>query len=543
MTNYRARQDSAANQPHNRLATAPACVRYALWALLVMLTAPLLGCTSARDYVANGFKVGPNFARPPAPLSSAWIDVADKRVRQESDNLSKWWNVFGDPVLDRLTCFAYNQNLSVRQAGFRVLAARAQLGIAQGYFFPQTQEAQGGLERETVSRRASSVPQFLSSTSFNQWSLGMSLAWELDFWGRLRRGIESADANLDASVEDYDDILVTLLGDVATNYVNIRTLQQRIAYTKANIKIQRDTLKIAEARFGGGAVGELDVDQAKSNLAQTEAQIPELEIALRQASNVLCILLGIPPEDLVAKLGQAQIPVAPVDVAVGIPADLVRRRPDVRKAERQAAAQCALIGVAEADFYPKFSLTGNFGWSAIQFPNVWRSSAFGGNFGPSFQWELLNYGRILNNVRLQDANFQALVAAYQAAVLNAEGEVENGLVTFLKAQERTKAQAESVEYAEKSVKIVIAQYNNGAVDFTRVTQLEQNLVLQQDTLAQARGEIAVGLIQVYRALGGGWEIRCGPCDPTLPTPQATPTPADPIPPAPVMPGMKNGKAR
>jgi NodT family efflux transporter outer membrane factor (OMF) lipoprotein len=314
------------------------------------------------------------------------------------------------------------------------------------------------------------------------------------------------------------------LGDVATNYVQIRTFEQRIEYAKANVAVQRETLKIAEGRFKAGTTGELDVDQARSTLAQTEAQIPELEISLRQANNQLCILLGIPPEELQAKIGSAAIPSPPTEVAVGIPVELLQRRPDLRQAERQAAAQSAQIGVAEAALYPHLSFTGTFGYSAEFFKNLFRSTALTGSVGPSFQWDLLNYGRILNNVRMQEASFQTLVAAYQNTVLTAHQEVENGLVTFLRAQERTKFQDESVEYALKAVKIALAQYQAGTIDFTRVTQLEQTLVQQQDILAQARGEIALGLIQVYRALGGGWQIRLTGSEPTI-----APSPAEPQP--------------
>ena len=254
------------------------------------------------------------------------------------------------------------------------------------------------------------------------------------------------------------------------------------------------------------------MDQARSTLAQTEALIPELEITLRQANNRLCVLLGIAPEDLKTRLGSAPIPVAPPDVAVGIPADLLRRRPDVRRAERQAAAQCALIGVAEAEFYPHIGVNGTIQYSAANFKDLFRATAFNGEVGPSFQWNVLNYGRILNNVRLQDAHFQELVAVYQNTVLSAAQDVENALVTFLRAQERTRSQAESVTYAEKAVKIALAKYSGGTIDFTRVTQVQTNLVEQQDTLAQARGEIALGLIQAYRALGGGWQVGDSACE-------------------------------
>jgi NodT family efflux transporter outer membrane factor (OMF) lipoprotein len=441
-------------------------------------------------------------------VANDWIDAADKRAHKETEDLSQWWQVFKDPVLDKLIKDAYGQNLSLRQAGYQVLFARAQFGIAVGELFPQTQQANGSYIRTELSNAtATRELGSFAHRSFGQWNLGFNLAWELDFWGRYRRAIESADASLDASVENYDAVLVTLLGDVATNYVNIRTFEQRIKLAKDNVVLQRQTLVVAKARFDAGAVPELDVDQAQSNLSSTEALIPQLETQLRQANNQLCILLGVPPENLHDRLGTANIPSAPPEVAVGIPADLLRRRPDVRRAERQAAAQSAQIGIAESDFYPRISLTGTLGYSAEHLNRLFTERAFQGTFGPSFTWNILNYGRILNNVRAQDAQFQALVAGYQNAVLTAGEEVENALVAFLKAQERVKYLTESVNAAQKADKIAIAQYRGGTIDFNRVALVEQNLVQQQDLLAQAQGDIALALIQLYRALGGGWQIR------------------------------------
>jgi NodT family efflux transporter outer membrane factor (OMF) lipoprotein len=447
-------------------------------------------------------------------VAQNWIDAADLRVRSESDDLSNWWKVFNDPLLDDLVCSAYLQNLTLRQAGLRVLEARAQLGIAVGNIFPQTQTATGSYSWNAVSRESANR-SFVAKAFYGQWNYAFNLAWELDFWGQFRRAIEGSADSLDASVENYDSMLVTLLGDVATNYNQLRTTEQRIKYAKQNVELQRQTLTLVEARFKAGTVSELDLDQAKSTLAQTGATIPELEISLRQFNNQLCILLGIPPEDLRAKLGPAPILTAPPEVAVGIPADLLRRRPDVRSAERQAAAQCAQIGVAEANFYPQISITGTIGYSAEFFKDLFKPTALTGSVGPSFQWNILNYGRILNNVRLQEATFQQLVSAYQNTVLTAAQDVENGLVTFLRAQERTKLQAESVAAAEKAVKVALVQYKGGIIDLTRVTQLETTLVQLQDTLALAQGEIGLGLIQVYRALGGGWEIRLTGCEPPM----------------------------
>ena len=528
----------------------------AAWRMAAILWAATLtcGCTSFQDYFHNGFKVGPNYERPPAPVAKNWIDADDVRVRSEADDISKWWTVFNDPALDSLICLAYQQNLTLREASFRVLQARGQLAISVGNLFPQTQTMNGNYTRSAISIETANSSFFNSGKRwFQQWNYNFNVGWEIDFWGRLRRAVESNEATLDASVEDYDDVLVTLLGEIATNYIELRTLEQRIEYTKTNVELQRATLKIVEGGVNVKLLNELDLDQARSTLEQTEAEVPELEIAARLLNNQLCILLGIPPEELHAKIGSGLIPTAPIDVAVGIPADLLRRRPDIRRAERLAAAQSAQIGIAEAEFYPIISFDGNLGWSAQRIANLVTEPGISGTLGPAFNWNILNYGRILNNVRVQDARFQELVASYQNTVLAAQQDVENGLITFLRAQTRTKLQNQCVIDAEKAVKIALAQYTAGVIDLTRVTLLQQTLVQQQDTLAQAQGEIGLGLVQVFKALGGGWQIRLNGCEvgpfpppgstSTKPAPSAT-TPttpgADKSPtPAPVKPTLPN----
>ena len=343
-----------------------------------------------------------------------------------------------------------------------------------------------------------------------------------------RRNIAYWQATLDAAVEDYDASVVQVLGGggatgvaiagggvaassgntgVAGSYVAIRQAQEQIALAQANVELQRGVLKIVQARLDAGRTSELDVDQAQATLSQTEAEIPAFEITLREAENELCILLGIPPADLQARLGVRPIPVAPADVVVGIPAELLRRRPDVRSAERNAAAWAEQVGIAQADFYPHIAINGILDYQARNFSDLYRPSSFNGSIGPGFTWNVLNYGRILNNVRYQDAIFQQYLLNYRQVVLNANQDAENGLITFLKAQQRAKVLRESVLAAEKAVNIVVNQYKVGTVDFNRVATIEQNLVLEQDLLAQARGQIATGLIQVYRVLGGGWQIR------------------------------------
>ncbi len=296
----------------------------------------------------------------------------------------------------------------------------------------------------------------------------------------------------------------------------MRTFEQRIAYAQKNVKIQSDTLAIVEARFKASTISELDVDQARSTLNATQAAVSQLEIGLRQTQNQLCTLLGIPPEDLMARIGKGPIPTAPPDVVVGIPADLLRQRPDVRAAERRVAAQCEQIGVAESDLYPHITIDGTLGGSAEKFSHLFTPGAFNSQISPAFRWDLLNYCRISNNIRLQDARFLELVATYQNSVLNANQEVEDGVVLFLRSQERTQYQQKSVDDAVAAVNVALLQYKAGTTDFTTVTQVEQIQVLQEDTLAQAQGDIVNGLIEVYRALGGGWQIRLQNCQETLP---------------------------
>jgi NodT family efflux transporter outer membrane factor (OMF) lipoprotein len=497
-----------------------------------------MGCTPITEYVHNGFKVGPNYKRPPAPVAQHWIDSDDVRVRSQDADDNHWWTVFNDATLSDLVQSAYQQNLTLREAGFRILQARAEYGIAVGELFPQLQTMSGDYSRNGVSVNVANrvaTPQ----RWFSRWSYGFGLAWELDFWGRFRRAIESADDTLDASVENYDDVLVTLIGDVATTYVQIRTLQQQIAYARQTLALQRQSLEIATAKFRGGQTSEVDVNQGQSDVSTTDALIEQQLIPLRQAINRLCVLLGIPPQDLLNKLGEAPIPTAPSEVAVGVPADLLRRRPDVRRAERQAAAQCARIGIAEADFYPQISLSTTFGWSSEEFKNLFAHGSFRGTVGPSFQWQILNYGRILNNVRLQDDRFDELVVAYQSTVLQAGEEVENGLVTFLRAQKRASDQDKAVNAEQSALKEAVAQYRGGLVDFNRVVLIQERLVERQQVLAEAQGQIALGLIQVYRALGGGWQIRCNTGAQVTPLPEPAPgqppIPAErlpnPVPPA------------
>ncbi len=467
------------------------------------------GCTSWREYFHNGFKVGPNYCQPDAPVAEHWIDAANIRQTSDTESLSRWWTVFNDPKLNYLVRCAYNQNLTLREAGLRVLQARAQLAIARGNLFPQSQGTSGSYDRTAIAVAPNTVG---TTRFFRQLELRLQSPMGTGLLGPVPpRGGGSGRQLGCARFDGYDAAVVTMLGDIAQDYVRVRTDQEQIKTQQANVELQRGVLDFIEKRLKAGfRQTELDFDQAESNLKQTEAAIPALEIDVRQAEDALCVLLGMPPADLAKLLDTGPIPTTPPEVAIGIPCDLLRRRPDVRQAERLAAAQGEQIGIADAALYPAFYINGTLGYSAQNFPDLFRPTAFDGSVGPSFQWNLLNYGRIVNNVRSQEAQFQALVVAYQQLVLQASQQVEDGLVTFLQSQQQARLYDESVTAAKKAVKIVVLQYRAGEVDFNRYATIEQALVTQQLLAVQAHGQIAQGLIAAYRALGGGWEIRlCG----------------------------------
>ena len=476
----------------------------------------LAGCFVALVIVMlAGCKVGPDFDAPTAPVAAAYLQSGDPAIRTDLQVDRDWWNVYNDPVLDRLIRTTYAQNLDLMSAGTRVLAARAQLGIAIGDFYPQTQQFNAGV---TYNQASSTDPSGNPNNNIgNFWrsSLGAQVVWELDFWGKFRRGIESADAVYLGSVANYDAALVTLIGDVATSYIGIRTLEKQIAIAQSNVIRQRKALDIANARFLGGASTKLDVYQAENVLAATQATIPQLTIQLDQGKNALRVLLGMAPQPLETLLaGPPGIPVPPPQVAIGIPADLVRRRPDLRAAELNAAAQSAQIGLAKAELYPAFILTGSFGTVGsnighAQLDDVFSSKGIGFSFGPSFQWPILNYGQITNNVRVQDAKLQSLLLAYQQSVLKAQQEVENGLAAYVGSGRQVADLRVSYAAATNAERIAVLQYKLGTRDFTTVLTAEQNLYTAENNLAIAYGNYSAGLANVYRALGGGWQIREG----------------------------------
>jgi NodT family efflux transporter outer membrane factor (OMF) lipoprotein len=449
--------------------------------------------------------VGPNYSTPKSDVAPKWMPSAAVEEKPLNAVDAHWWKLFSDPVLDSLVESAYRNNLSLQIAGARVLQARAQLNQSIGNLFPQQQGLSGA-----VNYQRSGAPVTLNSWNDN---LLFAASWEIDVWGKIRRSIESDRAAYIGSVASYDDALVTVIADTASAYVNVRTAEERLRVAARNVDIQKESLRVASVQFQYGEVSELDVKQAATLLAQTEAQIPTLRNTLRQAKDALGLLLGITPDAVDARLGgEGDIPAAPGNVAAGIPQDLLRRRPDVRAAGLQAASQSALIGVAVAQMYPSFSLAGAFGFSSSTLgPSsladmfTWQTRA--AQLGASFFFPIFNYGRLVNQVRVQDAAFQAAILNYQNTVLTAQQEVEDGLSAFSTAGEALGHLESAAESARRTTSLSMLQYKAGEVGFTTVITSEQSQLAIEDSVASTRGGVVLGLISVYRALGGGWEIR------------------------------------
>lgn len=462
--------------------------------------------------------VGPNFERPPTPEVKAWLEAnspnpsANSGLTSRSAPVVAWWETFGDPTLDGLVRQAYAQNLTLQIAGARVYQARAQLGIASGELFPQSQSVGAAVTHRKVSENLSFVQDIDRFTdldlNFATSEVGFDATWEIDAWGGIRRNIQSARANLAAQVANYDDALVTLTGDVAAVYIDIRALQELLAVARRNIELQEKSLEVTKVRYDDGVTTELDVQEATALLNNTRSLVPSLESDLQQAKNALAVLLAEPSSRMAGAVGSSgRIPVVRTDVTVGIPAELLRRRPDIRAAEMEAAAQADQIGVAMTALYPQFILAGTIGVQATSTSDLFQPSSVASVVTPGISWNVLNYGRLRNNVRAQDAAFQALVANYQNTVMSAYGEVENAMVAYKDAKAQVGFLQQSVDAADRAAEIGLQQYQDGVADYSRVLNTQQASLLAQTKLVEARSSVSGNLVALYKALGGGWQIR------------------------------------
>jgi multidrug efflux system outer membrane protein len=450
--------------------------------------------------------VGPDYEPPMPPTPDLWHADAVEGLSTGEATLETWWEQLDDPVLSDLIHRSRAANLDLREATARILEARARLGVASGQHFPELdlqafysygQQSDVG----TLEPLADLIGGFDSQSLYNA---GFDASWEIDVFGRIRRSVESAAAGYEASIEDWRDVLVTLYADVAATYVEVRSLQDRIAYAKNNAEAQRASVSLTRDLHDAGASSALDVSQAESNLASTEAAIPALEIGLAFSLHRLAVLLGEPPSSLYDELsGEGKIPVPPASVATGLPAEALRQRPDVRRAERQLASQTARIGVATADLYPRFSLSGFFAFEARDVSNFGDGATWG--IVPGLRWNIFAGGRIRSNIDLQEARTEQALVRYERTVLRAFQEVEDTLVAYALEQRLRDHLQVAVAATERTVELVEIQYRSGLTDFQNVLDAQRTLFVQQDNLASSEGQVVRNLIGLYKALGGGWD--------------------------------------
>jgi NodT family efflux transporter outer membrane factor (OMF) lipoprotein len=462
-----------------------------------------------------GCAVGPDYREPAAKVPTGWDgqnlvtqDQPSKTTNQPVQ-LVEWWQAFQDPALTSLVEMAVHNNLDVRTAAARIRQARAALGVAGAPLWP-------GLNASTIYERSQSSSATITSGGpvlatagglRELFQVGLDASWELDIFGGTRRNIEAAGADLKAAVEDRRNVLVTMMGEVGNNYLNLRGFQQQVAIARKNLQAQKHNAEITRKRFEAGFVGALDVANANAQVATTEAQIPILESSARAAIYNLGVLLGREPAALEQDLAKTgQIPPHPLEIPVGLPSDLLRRRPDIRRAEAQLHAATARIGVATADLFPKFSLTGSFGFSSNDLTKLGNlSSSKFWSFGPAVTWPIFAGGRIMYNIKVQDALTEQALLTYQKTVLTALKDVETALVAYAKEQQRRKSLTTAVVNNRKAVDLAMKLYVAGKTDFLNVLTAQLNLYTTENALVQSTSTVDTNLIALYKALGGGWE--------------------------------------
>lgn len=448
----------------------------------------------------GGCAVGPDFIRPDPPMPDAWHQQLTSGDATGAGDLQSWWQQFNDPVLNSLIERAAAGNLNLVIAMERINEARALMGVAQGEFFP---DINGGGDI-TRARFGEDFPVADKRTDY-YYSTGLDAFWEIDLWGRIRRQVEAAEQNMYASIENYRDVLIILYAEVALNYIELRTLQARLAYAEGNTALQRKTLQLTEERLKAEIAPELDVEQARLNLFRTESNIPLFKQAIVAAVNRLGVLLGVHPQSLHAELAApGEIPAPPPSVIVGIPADILRQRPDIRRAERTLASQTARIGVATADLYPAFSLVGTMGFEATY--DLFDSTNRYWSLGPQFRWNIFDGGRVRSRIQGADAQAMQALADYEQTVLLALEEAENSMAAFEQERRRQAILDRSVAAAQNSAELVRTLYITGLTDFQRLLDMERDLFQQQDAHAASLGTVSRNLVRLYKALGGGWDI-------------------------------------
>jgi NodT family efflux transporter outer membrane factor (OMF) lipoprotein len=459
-------------------------------ALVVAAASALSACT-----------VGPDYHAPTTAAPAAFGEISGDAAAAAKHPDAAWWTTFHDPVLDSLIARAVRANPDLRAAQARVREARAVHKIASADHYP-TVDATGDATR---TRTSDNIADFPGSTS-NLFQTGFDALWEIDVFGGVRRQVEAAEADLGASIEDRRDVLVSLLAEVARNYVDLRGAQRQGAIARENLASQRSTLDLTRTRLVGGIATDLDVARQETQVAATESTIPSFESDARVAEHALAALVGLPPKALAAELEPAgAIPATPPDVPVGLPSELLLRRPDVRRAERQLAAATARIGEAKADYFPRFSLTGAVGLASDDLDQLLDAHSRTASVGAGVRWRVLDFGRIEGNVEIRTAQEEQAAAAYESTVLASLREVEDALVNLANERTRHVSLAQAEHAAGRAVDLANQLWSAGRTDFLSVLDAQRNLFLAQDALVQSERRTALDLVALYKALGGGWE--------------------------------------
>ena len=510
------------------------------WKISLLLLSLVGGCT-----------VGPNYHTPRTPLPAKFSATTQPATTQASTrpaptevNLTRWWQTFNDPALNRLIDEAVDRNLDVRLANARIREARAQLEFNRAALFP-TADSSASYSRSLFSKNAfapiatsngqtsggttgtgtggttgsggttgtgnstgstgsTNTPFSLGRT--NLYRAGFDAGWEIDVFGGTRRAIEAAQSSLQAQVEARRNILVTLLSEVAQNYIILRGLQHEEQVVRNNLEAQRSTLNLQQVKLQAGLTNNLTIAQAKALAASTESELPTLDTQIQQTIQRLAVLLDRDPTSIESELkGPADIPVGPPSIPPGLPSDLVRRRPDVRQAERQLAAATANIGVAKADLFPKFSLTGSLGLESLQLKTLAKSASAFWSFGPTVSWRIFDAGQIWANVHVQNARQEEALIQYRQAIIQSLADVENALTAYNREQARNSSLRGAVEANRQAVALSKQLNEAGVVDFLNVLTAQQSLYQSEDQLAQSDQKVSTDLIALYKALGGGWE--------------------------------------
>lgn len=457
-------------------------------------------CTLALSALVGACAVGPDYVKPEVHTPQGWHNAQDPALVADQAAIREWWTVFNDPLLTQMIKDTLEGNRDLKVAIARVKEARAQLGVAAGAWFPRA-DAYGEADR---SRKSDHGVMAVGTTT--TYATGVAANWEADLFGKITRSVESARALYQASQEDRNGVMVSLCAETARTYLAVRTLQARLEASRGNIESQAQVVELTRSRFKYGLATDLDVAQAQQVLAASKSELPLLQKSLIAAINTLAVLVGRTPGALTETLsGPAPIPSLPDRVAVGVPADLLRRRPDVRRAERELAAQTARIGVAAADLYPQLTLSGAFGWAALASGDVFLEGSREWTLLPGLRWNVFDAGRIRNRIKVEDARTEQALLLYEQTILVALKEAENALSAYAEERQRVQSLEQAVAAAQRALSLATALYKEGLVDFQNVLDAQRSLFVLENQLAEARGATAAGLVELYRALGGGWE--------------------------------------